>query len=206
KISVGPPFFNLTFAPLMVPLLIAVPFGPLLAWKRGDLAAAAQRLWAAFGVALAAVLITAWASGTERILAALGVGLAAWVIAGALAELLSRARFRSVGIATGLRRLAGLPGSAWGTTLGHMGLGITVLGIVAATAFQVEVIRTVRPGEVVTVAGYDLAFTGIEPRRGPNFVEDVGLFSVRRAGVEVAQLQPTKRIYTARRMPTTESA
>ncbi|WP_417770292.1 heme lyase CcmF/NrfE family subunit, partial [Stappia sp.] len=146
KISVGPPFFNLTFGPLMVPLLIAMPFGPLLAWKRGDLVAVSQRLYAVLGLALAATLVTAWAQGTEKILAALGVGLAAWVICGAVAEILSRARFRDVGLSNGLARLYGLPGSAWGTALGHAGIGITLLGIVAVSAFEEEKVLTIRPG------------------------------------------------------------
>ncbi len=192
KISVGPPFFNLTFGPLMVPLLIAVPFGPFLAWKRGDLLAVSQRLWAAFGLALAGVLVTAWTQGAQHILAALGVGVAIWLIAGAISEILSRARFGDVGLATGLLRIAGLPRSAWGTVLGHAGLGVTVLGIVAATAFQSEDIRTLRPGDTLEIAGYELTFKGVAPRRGPNYAEDVAHMEVRRGGVMIAELDPAK--------------
>ncbi|MXN65689.1 heme lyase CcmF/NrfE family subunit [Stappia sp. GBMRC 2046] len=206
KISVGPPFFNLTFGPLMIPLLIAVPFGPYLAWKRGDLLAVAQRLWIAFGIAILAVLVTAWLSGAERILAAPAVGLAVWVIAGSVSEILSRARFRDVGIATGMRRLAGLPRSAWGTALGHMGLGITALGIVVTSAFQAEAIRSVQPDDNFELSGYELIFKGVAPRRGANFTEEVAHFDVYAGGAKVSELEPTKRLYTARRMPTTESA
>ncbi|MBA5776381.1 heme lyase CcmF/NrfE family subunit [Stappia sp. F7233] len=206
KISVGPPFFNLTFGPIMVPLLMVVPFGQFLAWKRGDLLAVAQRLWAAFAVAIGAVLVVAWSQGVEHVLAALGIGLAFWVIAGSLSEILSRARFRDVGLATGIRRLAGLPRSAWGTVLGHAGLGVSVLGIVAATAFQTEAIRTLKPGETMTISGYDLTFRGIAPRRGPNYVEDVAHLEVRHGGTLVSELDPAKRVYPARQQPTTESA
>ena len=205
KISVGPPFFNLTFGPLMIPLLLAMPFGPFLAWKRGDLAAVGQRLYAVAGLALLAMLVTAWMEGTEKILAALGVGLAAWVICGAAAEILSRARFRDVGLSTGFARLAGLPGSAWGTALGHAGIGLTLLGIVAVSAFQEEKVLTIRPGESVEISHYSLAFAGLARRTGPNYVDDVGHFDIYRGGVKVAVADPAKRLYTARRMPTTEA-
>lgn len=205
KISVGPPFFNLTFGPLMVPLLIAMPFGPLLAWKRGDLAAVSQRLYAVLGLALAATLVTAWMQGTEKILAALGIGLAAWVICGAVAEILSRARFRDVGLSNGLSRLYGLPGSAWGTALGHAGIGLTLLGIVAVSAFEEEKVLTIRPGESVEIGDYRLAFGGLARRTGPNYIDDVGHFDIYRGGAKVAEADPAKRLYTARRMPTTEA-
>jgi cytochrome c-type biogenesis protein CcmF len=144
-ISVGEPFFNLTFGPLMVPLLMAVPFGPILAWKRGDLLAASQRLYAAFGLALLMTLFTFWLWGMERVLAPLGVGLAVWVMAGAISEIVTRVKFFEIGPKRGFARLYGLPGSAWGTATAHFGIGVTVLGIVTSSAFQEEQVRTMRP-------------------------------------------------------------
>ncbi|SOB96928.1 heme lyase CcmF/NrfE family subunit [Stappia indica] len=205
KISVGPPFFNLTFGPLMIPLLMAIPFGPFLAWKRGDLAAVGQRLYVVAGLALVAILVSAWWHGTQQILAALGVGLAVWVICGAAAEILSRARFADVGLSTGLARLAGLPRSAWGTAFGHAGMGLTLLGIVAVSAFQEEKVLTIRPGDSVEIADYTLNFSGLAHRTGPNYVDDVGHFDILRDGRQVAVADPAKRLYTARQMPTTEA-
>ena len=205
KISVGPPFFNLTFGPLMIPLLMAMPFGPFLAWKRGDLAAVGQRLYAVAGLALVAILVSAWWQGTDRILAALGVGLAVWVICGAVAEILSRARFGDVGLSPGLARLGGLPKSAWGTAFGHAGIGLTLLGVVAVSAFQEEKVLTIRPGESVEIADYTLNFFGLARRTGPNYVDDVGHFDIYRGGRQVAVADPAKRLYTARQMPTTEA-
>ena len=102
KISVGPPFFDLTFGPLMIPLLFAVPFGPLLAWKRADLLAAAQRLYFAVGAAMLAVIVViAFTSGTA-ILASLGFGLAVWLMAGSLTDLCVRSGFGRAGFRTGL--------------------------------------------------------------------------------------------------------
>jgi cytochrome c-type biogenesis protein CcmF len=206
KISVGAPFFNLTFGPLMIPLLLAIPFGPLLAWKRGDLLAATQRLYAAFGVALLAALAVFWAWGMKQVLAPIGVGLAVWIMAGAVAELLSRTRITEIGLSRGLSRLVGLPRSAFGTMLGHFGVGVTLLGIVMATAFQTELVRTVRPGDTFDMAGYQLTFTGIAPRQGPNYTEQVGHLVVRQGGAEIAAMDPSKRIYPARGMPTTEAS
>ncbi|MFD1694824.1 heme lyase CcmF/NrfE family subunit [Roseibium aestuarii] len=205
KISVGAPFFNLTFGPLMVPLLLAVPFGPVLAWKRGDLLAACQRLYAAFGLAVVAILFCYWLWGGKAALAPLGVGLAVWLMVGAVAELITRVRLFDVGLKRGVARLVGLPGSAWGTAIAHFGVGMTVLGIVTASAFQDERILTMRPGETVELSGYDVTFDGVAPRRGPNFQEDVGLFTLRKDGAVVDRLEPSKRIYEASRMPTTEA-
>ncbi|KZM47769.1 heme lyase CcmF/NrfE family subunit [Labrenzia sp. OB1] len=206
KISVGAPFFNLTFGPLMVPLLIAVPFGPVLSWKRGDLLAASQRLYAAFGLAILMTVFTFWLWGMDMVLAPLGVGLAVWVMAGAVAEILTRVKILEIGPSRAFSRLIGLPGSAWGTSMAHFGVGVTVLGIVTASAFQEERIATVRPGDVVELSGYQLTFDGAAPRRGPNFTEEVGHFTIRQGGIFVAELDPSKRVYTARQMPTTEAA
>ena len=156
KISVGAPFFNLTFTPLIVPLLLLVPFGPLLAWKRGDALAAAQRLMAAFAAALLAVLVTYLFIDGASVLAALGAGLAFWLICGALTDLAIKSGFGSVPFATTMRRFAGLPRSVFGTAIAHLGLGLTLLGIVGTLNFGVEKILVMRPGETVDVAGYTL--------------------------------------------------
>src|SRR5690606_32753009 len=91
KISVGAPFFSMTFGPLMIPLLIAVPFGPLLAWRRGDIYAASQRLMAAFAITLVVVAIVIWFTRGESVMAAFGIGLAFWVIFGSLSDLYLKA-------------------------------------------------------------------------------------------------------------------
>jgi cytochrome c-type biogenesis protein CcmF len=206
KISVGAPFFDMTFGPLMIPLLLAVPFGPLLSWKRGDLLAALQRLYFVAGAALLSIVGVLAFTTNAPVLAALGIGLAVWVFFGAFAELATRAGWPRTGLGTGLRRLAGLPRSTWGTALGHAGLGLTLFGIVCVTAFQTEVIRHVSPGDRVEIAGYTLAYEGLSPRKGSNYVEDAAIFQVTGNGVTPHRLEPAKRVYTTRRMPTTESA
>ncbi|MCR4281554.1 MAG: heme lyase CcmF/NrfE family subunit, partial [Bauldia sp.] len=108
-ISVGAPFFNLTFVPLVVPLLFIVPFGPLLAWKRGDLRAAAERLIFAFGLAIVATILAAAITGTPSALALLGVWLGVWLIGGAISELAVRVKLGGAPPAETRRRAAGLP-------------------------------------------------------------------------------------------------
>ena len=103
------------------------------------------------------------------------------------------------------RRLTGLPRSAFGTALAHAGLGITVLGIVAVSTFATEHVLEMRPGETTYAGGYSLRFDGMQPAAGPNYKEDRGHFSVRRNGVEVADVWSAKRVYSARQMPTTEA-
>lgn len=206
KISVGAPFFNLTFGPLILPLLVAVPFGPLLAWKRGDLRAVSQRLMAAFGGTLAVVAIILAVAGFDGVFPALGIGLGTWLIFGALTDLSLKCGVMTVPPSVMLRRAIGLPRSIIGTAFAHAGLGISVIGIVSVTAFQTENITTMKPGDTIQISQYSLRFEGLEPARGPNYTEDVGSFVLLDdEGAEIANIVSAKRLYTARQMPTTEA-
>ncbi len=205
KISVGAPFFNYTFVPLIVPLLIAVPFGPMLAWKRGDIVAAGQRLMFAAGLALAvAVAILAWRQRGPW-LAPFGIGLGIWLIAGALSEVAYRVKLFEVPWPETARRLGSLPRSAYGTMLAHAGVGVAVIGIVGTTAWRSETILAMKPKQSAAIAGYNLTFEGVAPRQGPNYRERVGVFRVERGGREVTELHPSKREFTVERSSTTEA-
>ncbi|HET9936444.1 MAG TPA: heme lyase CcmF/NrfE family subunit [Methyloceanibacter sp.] len=206
KISVGAPFFNLTFVPLIVPLLIAVPFGPLLAWKRGDLVAAAQRLMAAAALALASiVLLLAFTWGRGPWLAPFGIGLGLWLILGALSEIAYRVKLRKATLAETWRRLGNLPRAAYGSVLAHAGLGLAVIGIVATTAWRSEAIIALKPGESAEIGGYTLAFKGVAARDGSNYREQAAVFAVTRDGRTVTELAPSKRKFTVERTDTTEA-
>ncbi|MEO9341111.1 heme lyase CcmF/NrfE family subunit [Mesorhizobium sp. SB112] len=206
KISVGEPFFNLTFGPLMVPLLLAVPFGPLLAWKRGDVYAVAQRLMFAFGGALLVVLATLLFVDGSSVFAALGAGISVWLILGAFTDVFYKAGLGSVPFSTALRRIRGLPRSIFGTALAHLGLGLTTLGIVAVVSFEAERIVVMHPGETLEISGYTLRYDGLKPFQGPNFTEEQGTFSLMGDGNTVrGTIMSAKRFYTVRQMPTTEA-
>ncbi|WP_037080995.1 heme lyase CcmF/NrfE family subunit [Neorhizobium vignae] len=205
KISVGAPFFNMTFGLLMLPLLVAVPFGPVLAWKRGDLLGALQRLYVFAGLALVAGLAFFYIQNGGPVLAIFGLVLGFWGMIGAFADLWYRANFAKVGLSVGLKRLAGLPRSVFGTAIAHFGLGVTVLGIFAATTFGTETVVEMKQGASVDAGGYSLTYDGLRDAVGPNYTEQRGHFTVSRGGVQVADVWSSKRLYTARRMPTTEA-
>jgi cytochrome c-type biogenesis protein CcmF len=208
KISVGPPFFNATFGPLFLPLLFAVPFGPLMAWKRGDLLAAAQRLMAA-GVVATVTIAAGFAlmRGGGPVLAPFGIGLAVFVMAGALTDIAERTMIFRIPSSAALRRAAGLPRSTWGTAFAHFGLGVTLIGIVVVTAWGSERIAALKPGQTVDIAHFRLSFDGMTSRGGPNYRELVGRFTVRRlSGEIIGVMEPSKRTFPARNMSTTEAA
>jgi cytochrome c-type biogenesis protein CcmF len=206
KISVGAPFFIATFGPLMVPLLIAAPFGPLLAWKRGDIYAVAQRLMIAFAVALVGAAGALALQGGGPILAPLGVGLALYVMVGAITDVAERTALFRTSAAASLVRARGLPRSAWGTAFAHFGLGVTLLGIVGDAQWGAERIASLKPRETVSLRNYDLTFEGVVPRERENYREFVARIAVSRKGVPLGVLEPAKRVFPARSTTTTEAA
>jgi cytochrome c-type biogenesis protein CcmF len=206
KISVGPPFFNLTFGPLFLPLLFAMPFGPLLAWKRGDILGVAQRLMGAFAAGLATIAIVAAVEGGVSVLAPFGIGLALFVMTGALTDIIERAGLFRIPLSVVRQRAAGLPRSVWGTAFAHFGIAVTLLGIVSVGTWESERIVGLRLSQTVSLSGYDLSFDGLAQRSGPNYRELVGKFTVRRAGVSIATMEPAKRSFESRAATTTEAA
>ena len=206
KISVGAPFFNLTFAPLFIPLMVAVPFGPMLAWKRGDLLGAMQRLLAAGIAALLAIAVAwAWARGGSA-LAPLAIGLAVFVIAGALSDLAERVGLFRLPLASSASRAMGLPRSIWGTAFAHAGIGVALIGIVCETTWNSEYIGTMKPGDAISIAGYQMTLEGLIQQQGPNYRELVAPFTVRLDSKRLAVMTPSKRTFTTRGMSTTEAA
>ena len=206
KISVGAPFFNLTFGPLCVPLLLAMPFGPLLAWKRGDLLGAAQRLIAAGLLALFAVaLLWAFVRGGST-LAPLAIGLAVFVIVGALVDLVERIALFRVPLGISWRRARGLPRAAWGTAFAHAGIGVALIGIVCESTWNSEYIATMKPNDSAMVGSYEFKLNGLSQRQGPNYREVFASFSVSQQGAVLGTLTPSKRSFATRGMSTSEAA
>jgi len=206
KISVGAPFFNATFAPLFLPLLVVMPFGPLMAWKRGDLLAVAQRLLGALAVAAIAIAAVFAIAGTGSILAPFAIGLAVFVMAGAITDLAERTVLFRAPAAVSWTRAKGLPRSAWGTALAHFGLGVTLLGVVCETQWNAERIVAIKPSQTLSIRGYDLQFDALEQRNGPNYRELAAKFTVRSGGVVIEVLKPSKRSFPSRDTSTTEAA
>ena len=205
KISVGPPFFNLTMVPLCIPLLFAMPYGPFMAWKRADIVAVSQRLLFAFGLSMLAILTMFIVTQDGPVLAPLGVGLGVWLVMGAVSEIFWRAKIFQVKASETLRRLRHLPLSNYGAAFGHAGMGLTVLGAVAVTAYGTEEFQELKPGGVIKTAGFEMHFKTIVPERANNYVQDVAVFEVHRNGTVIDEMRPAKRLYPARQFPTTES-
>jgi len=206
KISVGAPFFDATFGPLIALVLLAMPFGPLLAWKRGDLYGVAQRLMWAFGIAVIVIAVIFAIVRGGPVLAPFGIGLAAFVMVGALTDFAERIGLFRVPFKTVLGRTAGLPRSAWGTAFAHFGIAVTLLGIVCETNWGAERIVSIKQKDMIKISGYELTFDGLTEQRGPNYREQIGIFTVRRNGREIGIMQPSKRSFQTREMSTTEAA
>ena len=205
-ISVGAPFFNLTFGALMAPLLLVLPFGPLLPWKRADLVAAGQRLVGMAALAMFLTILISALGGISISLAPLGLLLGFWVTFGALGEIFERARIGRMPAGESLRRLVGLPRTMWSTALGHLGLGLTVLGIVSVSAWETELVTTLNPGESAELSGYLITFDSFEQVPGANYIADTGTFTVTEPGGGTAHLVAERRTYVASGMPTTEAS
>ena len=206
KISVGAPFFNATFGPLFLPLMIAMPFGPLLAWKRGDLYGAAQRLMLAFAIALIAMAVTFAIEWGGPVLAPFLIGVAFFAMTGSLIDLAERIQLFRQPFSVSLRRLLGLPRSSIGTAIAHFGLGVCLLGIACEANYGAERILAMKPGQTVSVRGYDLTFDNLASRPGPNYQELIAKFTVRSGGSTIGVLEPSKRTFQARSSSTTEAA
>jgi cytochrome c-type biogenesis protein CcmF len=205
-VSVGPPYFNLTFTPLMAAALLLLPAGPLLTWKRADALGALQRLWLAGILAVAAALAVLALESPRHAFAAAGVALGTWVLAGALVEVAERTRlFRAPWAEVG-RRAAGLPRGAWGMTLAHLGMGLFVLGACVETAWKVEASQALAVGGAMRLGAYQLSLDRVEPAESGTYAADRGLVTVTRDGRTVCTARPERRFYPERAQTTSEVA
>ncbi|MBT5674187.1 MAG: heme lyase CcmF/NrfE family subunit [Rhodospirillaceae bacterium] len=205
KVSVGPPFFESSFVWIMAPLFLLAAAGPLMAWKRADIAGVAQRLTLAFvAAAVAAILLVAIRGGPWG--AILGLTIAAWLIGGVAAEFFERVRLFRVPLMDSLRRARVLPRSAWGMSLAHAGIAILIAGAVGATNWQTEHVEVMQVGESAHVAGYDFTLVSLENGQGPNYDRRVGEFRIEQDGELFATLYPEKRKYWVQGSDTTEAA
>jgi cytochrome c-type biogenesis protein CcmF len=205
KISVGPPFFNATFLPLLVPLLLVLPFGQSMAWKRGDFLGTAQRMATAIIIGIVATVLVFAVTYGGPVAAPLGIGLGVFLIASAIWDLGERIIARASGARAIWSRAIGLPRSAYGTALAHAGVGVTVIGI-AATAWATEDIAVMKPGDRLANGNTAIIMQQTFPRTGPNYRELVGRFTVELNGKDRGPIDSTKRTFITRNnMQTTEA-
>lgn len=206
KVSVGPPFFNAVFVPLMLPLIVVAGIGPMLAWKRGDLGGVLARLKFVLMATAGITLLTAWLTWGQPVIGLLGILVAAWLAAATLGEFAGRIGLGRMPFGDSLRRAGGLPRSAWGMTVTHFGFAIAIAGVTGAALWRTEAIQVMNPGDTVDVAGYEFTFEGAEDLRGPNYFIQRGAFTVRKDGAVYAVMEPEKRRYFVQQRETTEAA
>jgi cytochrome c-type biogenesis protein CcmF len=198
KLSVGPPYFNAVFVPLITPALFLMGVGPLVRWKGDSLPDIAVRLKWALGVSVATGLLLPLTHEGYEPWAALGLAVSIWI---ALTVLIAfRERVKS------LRQLASLPRAFWGMHLAHLGLAVGVAGITMVVNYEKELDVRMNVGDQAQMAGYTLTFMGVEQVEGPNFRGTRGSVIVKEDGDKQFTLRPEKRIYNASGSVMTEAA
>lgn len=203
KISVGPPYFDNVFVPLMLPLLVLLGIGPLTRWKGDDQGTLARRLRFAFVASLALGGILVWAiAGSGSIMVITSIAIAMWIFYTTVQGVASRLRHKK-NVWQGLRKL---PRHFVGMTLAHIGVGVFVIGVTAASTYSVEKDVRMSPGDIEPLAGYQFRFDGVTAVRGPNYNAQRGTVHVYREDHEVAVLYPEKRFYPIQSQPMTEAA
>ncbi|MEM9056665.1 MAG: heme lyase CcmF/NrfE family subunit, partial [Pseudomonadota bacterium] len=198
KISVGPPWFNLVFGVIMLPLVFLIGIGMNVAWRTGNAALLRRQLRvpAVAAIAVGAGIVFLGYRGGS-VLTAVGAVAAAWIVASALVPIVTHVRDG--------RRLASLPLSVLGMAVAHTGLGVFVLGVTVTSAYSVQSDSAMRPGDVQSAAGYDFELVGVAPATGPNYQAMEGTVRVSLDGDQIAVLRPQKRVYTVQRNPMTEA-
>ena len=205
KISVGPPYFDTVFLPLMTPAIFLMGIGPLAQWKQASLPALAIRLRWAFGVSLVTAVVVPWLMGQWTPLVSLGLLLAFWILATIVADLRERLLQAEGGGSIG-GRIALLPRAYWGMVLAHAGVALFIVGVTMVKGFEVEQDVRMNVGETATLGGYTFRFDGTQQVNGPNYVAARGTIHVSQGGKEVTIMYPEKRRYFVQNQTMTEAA
>lgn len=195
KLSVGPQYFDATFVPMVVPGLVAMAIGPVLAWRRGNLAVALRRLMPALIGAILAPLIVSYFNPGASLSALGGVSLAVWATLGVAADLADRVGVAKLPPATVLRRLRHLPRGTWGYAIAHFGVGVLIAGITVSTAWRSERIETMHAGDSLQIAGRTLRFIGVAEGMIENYQAQRAEIIVNRPGEAPFAVYPERRWY-----------
>ncbi|MDP1649915.1 MAG: heme lyase CcmF/NrfE family subunit [Rubrivivax sp.] len=206
KISVGPPYFDTVFVPLMAPLVFLMGVGPLARWKEASVPDLARRLrWAAVVTLLAAVG-AGWTAGKISWMASLGLAMAFWIVATLATDLWERVRPAGGMRSSITHRLRQLPRATVGMMLAHLGVAAFIIGVTMVNTFQIERDVTMQVGDTTEVAGYTFTFRGVRDVDGRNYVAARGTIEVTQGDRPVVTMQPEKRVYRVQNNPMTEAA
>ena len=204
KISVGPPYFDSVFVPLMAPAIFLMGIGPLAQWKKASVPDLTKRLRWAFGVSVVTAITLPIAMGNWTPLLSLGLLLAIWIFTTTVVSL--RERLTHVSGDSFMGRLASVPRSYWGMIVAHCGIAVFIVGVTMVKGFETEKDVRMNVGETATINDYTFRFDGAQDVVGPNYTAARGSFSVSRDGREATVLYPEKRRYTAQNQIMTEAA
>ena len=206
KISVGPPYFETVFLPLMVAVVALLGVGPLARWKEASLPSLLHRLrWAALATVLGA-LATAWVAGKLSLVAMLGIAMAYWITASIVVDVVERLRSAGGAQLSVFERVRQWPRSLTGMWLAHLGVAVFAFGVSMVRTYEVEEDLTMTIGSSATVGGYEFRFADLHEVHGPNYEAVEADMPVTRGGSDVTVLHPQKRVYRVQRTPTTEAA
>jgi cytochrome c-type biogenesis protein CcmF len=206
KISVGAPFYALTFTPIVAPVLLAMAVGPILRWRSDALPDALRRLGWAARIGAAIGLIVLVATGFRAPVPALGLALAAWIMAASASIVLKRVRLRQVPLAESARLAVALPRTTYGVAFAHFGVGLLLAGLVGANAWKQELTSSLEPGGALRFAGYDVQMLSVSAGRGPNYLAERSALTFSHGADIAFVLDPERRFYPERQMQTTEAA
>jgi len=204
KISVGPPYFEAVFVPLMTPVVVLMMFGPFLRWKNDEMGAVVRRLAPAAVVSVLTGVGVAFAIGNPTWRTMLGISLAAWVVLTSFQLLAARLKDRHGGSTSS--RLSTIPAAWWGMWLAHFGVGIFIIGVTLVGSIESNLDLRMKEGQQADFAGYTVKFRGVVEADGPNYDAMRATIDLSRDGRAIATLQPEKRVYRAMGMPMTEAA
>ena len=204
KVSVGPPYFEAVFIPLMVPAILLCAFSPMLSWKRAKLENILERVIAVFILSILSTAILVFIYGGSAS-AFLGLFLGLWLILGTIYEFLIKVGLK-LSFHTFLKRSLQLPRSAYGMSLAHIGVAIFVIGVTVSSAWKIEIEQPIIKGEKVVINNIELKFLNINNVEGPNWIAERGQFEVVRLGKTKEFLYPERRFYPASKINTSEPA
>ncbi|MBE2262449.1 MAG: heme lyase CcmF/NrfE family subunit [Burkholderiaceae bacterium] len=206
KISVGAPYFEAVFAPLMAPAVFLMGIGPLARWKAAALPDLAQRLrWAVLVSAVAAGLAM-WLAGRWSFAVATGLWMAFWVVSAVATDVLERVRVAGEGWADALHRARRMPRAIVGVMVAHLGVAVFCFGVVMVKSGEIERDVQLAPGASTTLGADTFTFRGVREVAGPNYTALQGVMEVSREGRMMRELRPEKRIYRVQDNPMTEAA
>jgi cytochrome c-type biogenesis protein CcmF len=204
KISVGPPYFETIFVPLMTPALFLMGIGPLARWKKASLPKLAQRLRWAFAVSVATALLLSFTIGRASVWVSLGLLLALWIVASGVVNIWGRVSNSSGTSLTA--RFAGISSAYYGMLLAHLGVAVFVVGVTLEKGYDTQKDVRMGPGTTAQVGGYTFRFDDVEQITGPNYTAAHATITAMKDGKLVAVLHPEKRVYASQESPMTEAA